>query len=109
MAKEISFEFEGTRYTLAFTKMSVRAMTSNGFAPSMVTEKPAIGVPALFRGAFLANHKWIKDDLKDKIYEHMPMKQDLIAKLLEMYAEVINEMFDEPEDDEKKVTWDSNF
>lgn len=110
MQKEISFEFEGTKYTLAFTRKTVMAMTNNGFTLDMVTSKPAIGIPMLFKGAFLANHKWLKDDVKDRIYEHITNRADLILKLQEMYVVPINEMFEEPEEeDEKKVAWDSNF
>ena len=109
-SKEISFEFEGARYTLAFTRKTVQALSARGFRPSMITDDPSNGIPMLFRGAFLANHKWVKDDVKDKIYEHIQNRADLITKLLEMYTVPINEMFEDPdENDEKKVAWDSNF
>lgn len=110
MQKELSFEAEGTRYTLAFTRQTVKAMTNNGFTLDMVTSKPIIGVQMLFRGAFLANHKWVKDDVKDRIYDHIKNRADLITKLMEMYSAVINSMFeDTDEDDEKKVEWEVNF
>ena len=108
--KEISFEAEGTRFTLTFTRQTVRSMSANGFSPDMVTKQPALGIPMLFRGAFLANHKWVKDEVKDRIYDHIQNRADLISKLLEMYAAVINSMFEDEEvEDAKKVTWDSNF
>ena len=107
--KELSFEFEGTQYTLAFTRRTVRLMEQNGFSPDMVTSKPAIGIPMLFKGAFIAKNKWVKDEVKDKIYGKLINKDELISKLLQMYSEPINAMFEEPEDDEKKVTWEANF
>ena len=85
-------------------------MQRDGFDLKDIEAKPNIAIPALFKGAFLANHKWLKDDVKDKIYEHITNRADLILKLQEMYVVPINEMFEEPEEeDEKKVAWDSNF
>ncbi len=107
--KKLSFEFEGTRYTLSFNKRTVRLLSQNGFKPEMIHDQPAIGIPMLFKGAFLAENHWVKDDVKDKIYGTLVNKSELINKLLEMYADPINALFDEPEDVEKKVTWEANF
>lgn len=107
--KKLSFEFEGTRYTLSFNKRTVRLLSQNGFKPEMIHEQPAIGIPMLFKGAFLAENHWVKDDVKDKIYDKLVNKSELINKLLEMFLDPINALFDEPEDDAKKVTWEVNF
>lgn len=107
--KKLSFEFEGTRYTLSFNKRTVRLLSQNGFKPEMIHDQPAIGIPMLFKGAFLAENHWVKDDVKDKIYGTLVNKSELINKLLEMYADPINALFDEPEETEKKVTWEANF
>lgn len=107
MANQISFTYEGARYTLAFTRKTVQTLTRNGFSPDMVTEKPAIGIPMLFKGAFLANHRNIRDELTDKIFEKLENKTELIGKLLELYAEPINTLIADPDDnDEKKVAWE---
>ena len=107
--KKLSFEFEGTRYTLSFNKRTVRLLSQNGFKPDMISEQPAIGIPMLFKGAFLAENHWVKDDVKDRIYNSLVNKSELINKLLEMFLDPINALFDEPEDDAKKVTWEVNF
>ena len=107
--KKLSFEYEGTRYTLSFNKRTVRLLSQNGFKTEMIQEQPAIGIPMLFKGAFLAENHWVKDDVKDKIYNSLVNKSELINKLLEMYIDPINALFDEPEDDAKKVTWEVNF
>lgn len=110
MQKEISFEFEGQKYTLTFTRKTVQLMDRSGFNPDDVTAHPATGVPALFRGAFLANHKWVKADLIDRMFEKIPNMNDLVPKLMVMYYEPINEMLEGKEDDpEKNLEWGANF
>ena len=107
--KKLSFNFEGTRYTLSFNKRTVRLLSQNGFKPDMIHDQPALGIPMLFKGAFLAENHWVKDDVKDKIYASLTNKSELINKLVEMYVEPINDLFEEPEDEAKKVTWEVNF
>lgn len=110
MEKELSFTFEGAKYTLAFTRRTVQMLSKQGFKPDMITDQPAIGIPMLYRGAFVVHHRMIKEDLTDRIWEKIENKGDFIAKLLEMYIEPINVMLEDPtEDDEKKVGWEVNF
>lgn len=106
---EISFEFEGTKYTLAFTRKTVQQLSQQGFTTDMVTDKPAIGIPMLFKGSFLVNHRFVRDDVKDRIFDAITNKTDFISKLLTMYLTPINEMLEEPEESEKNVTWEANF
>lgn len=108
--KEISLEFEGAKYTLAFTRRTVQTLTRNGFKVDMITEQPAIGIPMLFRGAFMVHHRMIKEELTDRIWDMIPKKSDFISALVEMFVEPINVLLGEPEgDDEKKVEWGKNF
>lgn len=111
MEKELTFSFEGSKYTLAFNRKTVQQLTRQGFKPDMVTEQPAIGIPMLFKGAFLVHHRMIRDDLTDKIWDSLKNKSELIGKLLEMYIEPINVLISDPEDgeDEKNVDWGANF
>lgn len=110
MTNEISFTCEGAKYTLAFTRRTVQQLCQQGFSPDMVTDKPAVGVPMLFRGAFLANHRGMRPDKIDAIYDNMVDKTGLIGKLLEMYLIPINEMLEDPEEDEEKnVKWEATF
>ena len=66
-------------------------------------------LPALFAGAFLAHHRFIKQDLIDRIYEKLTNKQELIGKLAEMYNEPINALIDEPEENEGNVSWTASW
>jgi hypothetical protein len=110
MEKELTFKYEGSTYTLSFNRKTVQQLTRQGFKPDMITEQPAIGIPMLFKGAFLVHHRMIRDDLTDKIWESLKNKSELIGKLMEMYVEPINELISEPEEDEEKnVDWGANF
>ena len=111
MEKELSFTYEGSKYTLSFNRKTVQQLTRQGFGTDMITEQPAIGIPMLWKGAFLVHHRMIRDDLTDKIWESVVNKQELLGKLMEMYVEPINALISdsENEDDEKKVNWEANF
>ena len=111
-SKELTFEFEGSKYTLSFNRKTVQLLERQGFYPKMITEKPATGVPLLFKGSFMVHHRGIKDELTDKIFGKLTNRDELISALLEMYCEPINTLFDEPEEndgDEKNVEWGKNF
>lgn len=110
MEKELTFTYEGSKYTLAFNRKTVQSITRQGFMPEMVTKQPAIGIPMLFKGAFLVHHRMIKDDLTDKIWDSLKNRGELISKLLEMYIEPIDALISDPEDgDEKNVDWEVNY
>ena len=67
------------------------------------------GVPALFSGAFLANHKFVKKETIDEIFSKMTNKTELIGKLAEMYNEPILALVDEPEETEGNVDWTASW
>lgn len=109
MAKQIKFEFEGKEYTLEFTRKSIETMERQGFIASEITEKPVSTLPALFAGAFLAHHRFVKRDVIDRIFDKLTNKQELIGKLAEMYNEPIEALMDEPEEDEGNVNWGASW
>ena len=59
-----------------------------------------------WQGAFAAYNKNIKRSLMDEIYDNIRDKEGLIAALCEMYAEAINALTDEPEEDKGNATWE---
>ena len=109
MAKQLNFIFEDKEYTLEFTRRTVAQMEKNGFVASEITEKPMSTLPALFAGAFLAHHKFIKQETIDAIYSKLTKKEDLIGKLAEMYNEPIMALVEEPEDDKGNVNWTATW
>lgn len=108
MAKTINFSYEGTDYTLEFTRKSVRAMEQAGFDLSAIASKPMTVLPELFAGAFQAHHKYMKEEKINEIYALLPNKKDLVEKLAEMYNEPIEALVEEP-DESKNVKWGASW
>ena len=109
MAKQLKFSFGDKEYTLEFTRKTVEQMERQGFVASNVKEKPMSTLPALFAGAFLANHRFTKSDVIEEIYSKMTNKQDLIGKLAEMYNEPIMALVDEPDANEGNLNWTASW
>ena len=109
MAKQLNITYQDRKYCLEYTRKSVETMERNGFVASDIQSKPMTTLPALFAGAFLANHRYVKQDVIDAIFAKMPNKMDLIGKLAEMYNEPIMSLIDEPEDSEGNVSWTASW
>lgn len=109
MAKQLNFTYDGKDYTLEFTRRTVAEMEKKGFIASDITEKPMTTLPALFAGAFLAHHRFVKKDIIDDIYSKLTKKEDLIGKLAEMYNEPILALVEEPEKAEGNLDWTATW
>lgn len=109
MAKQLNFTYEGKDYTLEFTRRTVAEMEKKGFVASDITEKPMTTLPALFAGAFLAHHRFVKEDIINDIYSKLTKKEDLIGKLAEMYNEPILALVEEPERAEGNLDWTATW
>lgn len=105
MAKKIEFEVEGTPYTLEFSRRTQTSMERNGFRLDQIGDQPQTMIPMLFRGAFMMHHPRIKEEEVNTIYNRLGNKDELITALVECYGDVTSTLFDEPEDDSKKVQW----
>lgn len=92
---------EGKEYILEYNKKTVVAMQRDGFDLKDIEAKPNIAIPALFKGAFLAHHRYIKADEVDAIYDGLKKKGELINTLIEMYYEPVNALFSEEDEDEE--------
>lgn len=109
MAKQLIFTFEDKEYTLEYTRRTVAEMEKKGFIASDITDKPMTTLPALFAGAFLAHHRFVKEDVIDNIYSKLTKKEDLIGKLAEMYNEPILTLVEEPEEAEGNLDWTATW
>ena len=101
----------GVTYTLEYTRKTVEAMEKNGFVAADVERKPMTLLPALFAGAFLAHHRFVKRDVIDSIYARMNHKDELIAALVEMYNDPLLSLLDEPEQEgnEGNLSWKTGW
>lgn len=109
MAKTISITYKGNDYTLEYTRASVEQMERTGFNVSEMTAKPMTMLPALFRGAFVAHHKFVKPAVIDEIFATLGDKMTLLEKLAEMYNEPIEAMLEEPEVAKGNPGWGVNW
>ena len=109
MSKQLKFTYQDKDYCLEYTRKSVEMMEKNGFVASDLKDKPMTILPALFAGAFLANHRFVKQDVIDAIFAKMTNKSELIGKLAEMYNEPIMTLIDEPEENEGNLDWTASW
>ena len=107
--KQLRFTYDGKEYILEYTRRSVETMEKSGFVASDIKDKPMTTLPALFAGAFLANHRFVKQDVINEIYSKLTNKQELIGKLAEMYNEPIMALIDEPEEKEGNLNWTTSW
>lgn len=109
MAKQLSFEFEGNRYTLGFTRETIKAMEDDGFRINTASGTMATSVPQLWEGAFLAHCPKTPKSIIDRAYEAQSDKKGLFSDLGEMITEAYETLVEEPEDESKKVTRSKNW
>lgn len=109
MNKQLRFTYNGKEYCLEYTRKSVEQMEKSGFVVSDIKDKPMTTLPTLFAGAFIANHRFVKQELIDEIYSKMTNKSELIGKLAEMYNEPILALINDPEEDEGNLIWTTSW
>lgn len=109
MAKQLSIKYNDKEYTLEYTRKSIELMERRGFKISDIQDKPVTTLPALFAGAFLAHHKFVKPEVTDEIFAKLKNKDELLTKLAEMYNEPILAMLDETEDSEGNLDWEPSW
>jgi len=108
MAKRIEFDYEGKHWVMEYNARTVKEVQSSGFKTEDISDKSLIMLPLLFRGAFLMHHRGTKVTLLDEIMEKLGNKEELYAKLLEMYNEPVEALIEEP-DASVKVEWTGNW
>lgn len=114
MAKQmiINDPVSGVTYTLEYTRKTVAQMERQGFVAEDVVKKPVTLLPALFAGAFMAHHRFVKPEVIENIYARLTNKDELISKLVEMYSDPITALLDEPdqsEGSEGNPTWKAGW
>lgn len=113
MAKQMTITdpTSGVTYTLEYTRKTVEQMEKQGFDIAEVEKKPMTMLPALFAGAFLAHHRFVKKDVIDGLFARMNRKDELISALGEMYSAPILTLLDEPEQetDGGNLSWKTDW
>ena len=109
MSKQLKFTYDGKDYCLEYTRRTVETMEKNGFVAADLETKPMLVLPALFAGAFMANHRFTKQSVIAEIFSKMTNKIELIGKLAEMYNEPLTALIDEPEESEGNLSWTASW
>ena len=101
---KITMTYGKTEYVLEYSRQSVKTLEGQGFRLDEITSMPMTMIPMLFHGAFYKNHKGIKRNTIEEIYEGIGDKTGLIQALAEMYAETLSALTDDAAD-QGNVTW----
>ena len=104
MSKQISFEFEKKQYTLEYTLRTAGQANEDGFILDQLGDKPALMIPKLVYWAFVRHHRGIIRKQTETIYEWIRDKNAFITALAEMYAEAVNALVDDG-DEEGNANW----
>lgn len=107
--KSITITYKDVDYTLRYTKQTTKLMEDAGFRVGDVKDKLWL-LYDLFSGAFLADHRKIKKEVVDEIFEHLPNKDAFYEKLIELYQEPYEYLLDSPEEGaEGNATWGASW
>lgn len=103
----IQLKIDKHEYKLGFSKRTVRQLERNGFKIDDVGDKPTTYFPVLFYGAFLKYQPRMKEEDAMALLGKIKDMSGLSRKLIELYQEPAEAMFNEPaEDDPNAGTWE---
>ena len=105
MATKITFEADGTKYTLEYSKKTVRALESRGFNMRDVQAKPMTYLPMLFEGAFALHHPKTSAETIQKIFGRMNNREELFNALVNMFNAPVEGLFEDPDEEKNVVSW----
>jgi uncharacterized protein YfkK (UPF0435 family) len=99
---------EGIEYILEYNRLSVQQMERMGFSLEDVTRKPMTMFPLMFRGAFLANCRFVKEKEITEIYDNIKNREKLHNTLMTMISECYETLTDSDEGTDTKgnVDWE---
>lgn len=98
--KQIKLVYKEKEYILEFDRKSVSIMEDNGFIASEFANKPAKMLPIAFNGAFYKHHKFLKEEIKDEIFDNIKDKSGLISELSSMITDQYLSLYGQDEDTE---------
>ena len=102
MSKTIEFTHNGKDFCLEFTRQSVKRMEENGFNFEELTSKPVSLFFELFKGSFLAHHKFVKSKEIEEILDLMKNRHQLQEKLMDMYTDTLTSLLDDNDEEQNE-------
>lgn len=104
MSKQITFEYEKKEYVLEYTLRTAGQANEDGFVLDQLGDKPALMIPKLVYWAFVRHNKGITRKQTETIYEWIRDKNGFVTALAEMYADAVNALVDD-EEEEGNANW----
>ena len=92
--KVIKISYNNSDYTLEYTVASIRKMERDGFDFTSM-EKNIVNVGFdLFRGAFIAHHNYVPENVRDEIYLSWKTENEQGQNLIECLADMLKDELD---------------
>ena len=88
---------EGKEFILEYDRDSIGFLEKIGFSLDEYAKRPATMMPLLFRGAFYKNHKFVRQNEIENIYNNIKNKTELMNKLLSMLSESYEDLVENKE------------
>lgn len=105
---KIKIKHKENEYILEYDRNTVKLIEQQGFSMGKVQEQPMSMIPLLFEGAFYKNHKFLKKQTVDEIFESIPNKNSMLNPLITMVNECYSSLFEdtEVENAEGNASWE---
>ncbi len=105
-AKTIEFEYKGNKYVLEYNRTAIEVMEKEGFDMQEFIKKPAMSINLAFQGAFIKNHRKIRANEIEEIWNFIKDKEQLSNALVEMIMQTYETLFEtEESEDGKNIEW----
>lgn len=101
----ISFEYDGTEYTLEYTAASLKKMERMGVKFGKLDETILTTPEELFSGAFIANHESVPKKKRLEIYKELAGENDDGEAIGEVIGQMLSEAIEELNSHSGKVKW----
>ena len=105
MSKQITFEYGKKNYTLEYTLNTAGRANEDGLIIDQIGEKPAYMIPKLVYWSFIRHQRNITRKQTEEIYSWITDKNGFIAALAEMYADAVNSLVDDDDDEKGNANW----
>lgn len=110
MNTKIQFEKDGKKYILEYDRKSIASMERLGFNVNEFGDKPMTMLPLAFKGLFIKNHKFVKDDFIDECFDNFKNKEKLIETIgimLEETYKTLQSNSDDEGNDLGNIDWET--
>lgn len=104
----VEFTYKDKRYSLGFNRKSAAAIEKAGFVSGEITRKPNIMIPLLVQGAFQMNHRYMRDDQIDEVFENIADQDGFVTALIKEYQKTYTTLLgnsDDTEGGENFIKW----